>query len=99
MTYLEFIVPLVRLSKHRVGMAESAFLMCCASGATVDQLSRILGVDKRIIRGRGGILKSKKLIRMESDENWRVTYYPTDKGREIILDVMGGNKQPTKNNE
>lgn len=84
MKYVEFITALVRLASHKIGMAESAFLMCCAGGASVDQLAKILNVDKRIIRGRGGCLKKKDLVWMESQGGYKITYYPTEKGQEII---------------
>lgn len=88
MTHLDFTVALIRLSKYKIGPLEAAMLFCCKDGVSADTVAKILKTSKKIIWARGNILRSKKLIKTESDKNWNKTYVLTDKGIDIINNTL-----------
>lgn len=88
MNHIEFTTALIRLSRHKVGVAEACTLFALAEDTSSDKIAKALGVGKDMARGRIGILKAKKLAEAVWKPDGKVLYRLTPRGRSIIAETL-----------
>ena len=88
MTHLDFTLALVRLSRHKVGVAEACTLFALAEETTSNKIGEALGIGNHLAKGRIGILKSKRLVESVIAPNGSATYRLTAKGAAIITATL-----------
>ena len=88
MDHIEFTTALIRLSRHKIGVAEAVTLFMLTDGVTSDTVARTLKIGKGIAKGRIGILRKKKYAVGVWQPDGTVRYFPTERGRKLIAETL-----------
>lgn len=88
MDLLQFIIPLVRLSRHTISLREAVVLLSCRDGATAVQLANIMGETHKMVWSRCATLRTKGFIsRSDKNKQGETVYRPTALGMQIIESI------------
>lgn len=94
MNHVEFTTALVRLSRHRIGIAEAATLFVTAEGATAQQVARATGITPGLATARLRVLRGKCLVDMQERHDGNL-YRPSSRGQAIIRDAFKSKSNPS----
>lgn len=98
MNHIEFTTALIRLSRHRVGIAEAATLFTIAEGATGQQVAKATSVTPDLAKARLRVLRGKRLVEMEERPEANI-YRPSSRGMSIIRDTFKSKSNPSPANQ
>lgn len=98
MTHLDYATALVRMSRHKIGIAEACALFCLGAGCTANQVAKATGSTRDIVSSRLLHLRRKKLVEIfRPNDGSPPIYRPSKLGREVIKKTL--NIKPTPKHE